>query len=89
MFQVRASSPKPTRPSSWLTKGQIAAVFDVSERYFDRDIRPFVRREHIRANGRKLRFYARGVIEAWADRRAARGGPEPNLGQLLLAAGLQ
>ncbi len=62
-----ASPRKPDRPSAWCTKQQMAAAFDVSETYFDREIRPLVPEKCVRHVGRRLRFYCRGVIDAWAD----------------------
>ena len=47
----------------------MAAVLDVSVGYFDRDVRPFARPEHVRKDGRKLLFYSRGVLDAWYEAR--------------------
>lgn len=44
----------------------MAEFFDVSIAYFDRDIRPLVQPKHVRRVNRRLFFYGRGVIEAWA-----------------------
>lgn len=67
-----ADPRKPNRQTSWLTKQQMAAVFDVSESYFDREIRPAVPADHIRHSTRGLLFYARGVVDAWSLRRYRR-----------------
>lgn len=60
-----ASPRKPNRPEAWLLKREMAAVLDVRTSYFDRAIRPKISEEHIRRDGRALRFYARGVLDTW------------------------
>ncbi len=65
-----ASPVKPYRPAAWLTKKALAAVFDVNQSYLDREIRQFIRPEHVRRARGRLLFYGRGVIEAWANARA-------------------
>ncbi len=62
-----ASPSKPDRPAAWFTKQQMASAFDVSETYFDREIRPLIPDKCVRRVGRRLRFYCRGVINAWAN----------------------
>lgn len=60
---------KPDRPGAWVSKKVIAGVLDVSCQYFDSTIRPRMRPEHVRRGPEGLRFYGRGAVEAFADRR--------------------
>ena len=60
---------KGRRESGWLTRRQMAAVFDVSPWSFDQHVRPLLPADAVRGEGKDLRFYAAGVVEAWAIRR--------------------
>ncbi|TWT86629.1 hypothetical protein Mal64_34580 [Pseudobythopirellula maris] len=66
-----AAPHKPKRPQAWLTKAQMAAVLDVRISYFDRAIRPLLSTEHVQRERRQLRFYARGVIDAFHANRGS------------------
>ena len=57
------------RPAGWLTRVTAANAFGVSERGFDSCIRPLAPTDCVKGTGKGLRFYVRGIIEAWSDRR--------------------
>lgn len=85
---------KPDRPQTWLTRTEMAAVFDVSLSYFDRAIRPFFESQKLviyRAN-RPL-FHARKCIDEWSQLNLARRRvPESNclnIDHLMLTENLQ
>ena len=44
----------------------MAAVFDVSVTFFDRELRPLFAAKHIRHTNRRPSFYARGCIDDWS-----------------------
>ena len=80
-----ANPQKPKRAGTWLSKSQISGVFDISVEYFDRGIRPLMDQNHIRKIGRRVMFYGRGAIEAWARSQAPQPpAVEPSLDDLLL-----
>ena len=85
-------TPSSRKPQTWFSKRAMAAIFDVSERYFDRAIRPLIPEKHVRREAGRLFFHPRGVIEAWADARAAKRkngvAAELELDTMLTAAGL-
>jgi hypothetical protein len=56
---------KPTRPAAWIGKQALADVLDVTVGYFDREVRRYVSPAHVRRDGKRLLFYARGVLDAW------------------------
>lgn len=60
----------------------MADALDVSLSYFDREVRPLAQPQHVRAEGRRLKFYARGVIDTWYASR--RTGPQKPAHYLLL-----
>ena len=66
------SSPvKPKRPTAWLSRREMAAVFDVSVAYFDRELRPLFDTKHVRQSDGFLSFYSRGCVEDWARAKHA------------------
>ncbi|QDS97938.1 hypothetical protein [Adhaeretor mobilis] len=68
-----ADPKKPTRPDAWLTKQAMADVLDMTVNYFDREARGHALEPHVKRDGKRLLFYARGVLDAWCE---ARGRPE-------------
>jgi len=79
-----ANPMKPTRPAAWLTKQAMADVLDVTVNYFDREVRRYAKPEHVRQDGRRLMFYARGIFDVWYEARL-QPQPEPcELGDFLL-----
>jgi len=81
---------KPKRDEAWLSRAQIAGVFDVSVQYFDRVIRPLVASNHIRRRNGRVWFYGRGVVEAWARAQAPQPSTvEPSIDDLLLTHQLE
>jgi hypothetical protein len=67
---------KERRPDAWLLREDMLRVFDIKAgQVFDRNIRPFFPEECIRREPdgrRRLHFYARGCIEAWAAAKSIR-----------------
>jgi phage terminase Nu1 subunit (DNA packaging protein) len=61
----------PRHEDAWVTRADLARVFDCSVTAFDKYIRPHAAPEHQRKQGKALYFYARGVIESWALRHRA------------------
>ncbi len=59
------SPRKPHRHNAWFSKQATALMFDVTEAYFDRQIRPLVSPQHVDKIGGRLIFYGRGVIDAF------------------------
>lgn len=55
----------------WFTKTEMAAMFGISERYFDREIRPLAPRDALRREGRCMMFLAPKVLQAWRDSAVA------------------
>lgn len=85
---------KPDRAESWLTRAQMAAIFDVSLSYFDRALRPlFESKRLVRYRANRPLFHARGCIEEWSQlqRRQRQAGQLDNdeLDYLVLAENLQ
>ncbi|MCA9240208.1 MAG: hypothetical protein KDA37_08415 [Planctomycetales bacterium] len=74
-----ADPTKPNREAAWLTKQAMADVLDVTVNYFDREVRRYATAEHVRRDGQRLLFYARGVLDAWYT---ARLRPTPELDDL-------
>ncbi|MEQ8836523.1 MAG: hypothetical protein RID07_06930 [Lacipirellulaceae bacterium] len=68
-----ANPSKPTRPDTWLTKQAMADVLDVTVNYFDREVRWLASDHHVKRDGKRLLFYARGVLDGWY---AARLSPQ-------------
>ncbi len=64
-----ANPAKPTRLAAWLTKQAMADALDVTVNYFDREVRRHAKPEHVRQDGRRLLFYARGVFDSWYEAR--------------------
>ncbi|MBX3435313.1 MAG: hypothetical protein KF847_18505 [Pirellulales bacterium] len=64
-----AGPTKPDRPAAWLAKQALADVLDVTVNYFDREVRRHAKPEHVRRDGKRLLFYARGVLDAWYGAR--------------------
>jgi len=62
-----ANPVKPTRQAAWLTKQAMADAIDVTVGYFDREVRRHAQPQHVRRDGRRLLFYARGVLDAWYE----------------------
>ena len=67
---------KPDRPGTWLSRQAMADVLDVSLSYFDREVRPRIPAQHVRSEGRRLYFYARGSLDAWYWDRVQPEEPE-------------
>ncbi len=66
------SSPvKPKRPTAWLSRREMATVFDVSTTYFDRELRPLFDAKHVHQSDGCLSFYSRGCVEDWARAKHA------------------
>ena len=70
---------KPSREAAWLTKQAMADVLDVTVGYFDREIRRYAKPEHIRREGKRLMFYARGVLDSWYSARLRATPVDPQL----------
>ncbi|QDS98150.1 hypothetical protein [Adhaeretor mobilis] len=64
-----ADPKKPTRPDAWLTKQAMAGVLDVTVNYFDREVRRHATEQHVKRDGKRLLFFARGVLDAWYTAR--------------------
>jgi phage terminase Nu1 subunit (DNA packaging protein) len=62
---------EPRHEDAWVTRADLARVFDCSVTAFDKYIRPHAAPDHQRKQGKTLYFYARGVIESWALRHRA------------------
>lgn len=55
----------------WFTKAEMAAMFGISERYFDREIRPLAPRDALRREGRCMMFLAFKILHVWRDNAIA------------------
>ena len=55
----------PNREAARLTKQAMADALNATVNYFDREVRRHARPAHVRRDGKRLLFYARGVLDAW------------------------
>jgi len=66
VVSLMAQPRKPARNNSFLSRKEMAAVFDVSVAYFNRELRPLFDAKHVHQSDGCLSFYSRGCVECWA-----------------------
>ena len=70
---------QPNREDAWFNKEEMARIFDMSPQGFDKSIRPHVPSNYIRTKGKYVLFYAKGVVEIWAQRKEKPEREDPML----------
>ena len=81
MFQTKTGPPrkprkgKAAKSGAWFSRADMAQIFDCTVGNFDARIRPAIPDDCVKKENRRLLFHARGVINAWAAREAAKLAP--------------